>query len=73
MKIKDFVKGLREKDSAELDAESKKISEEILKLRFRAAAGQTEHNQRIGELRRSLARVLTVKAEKLAVSNENSN
>ncbi len=73
MKIKDFVKGLREKDSAELDAESKKISEEILKLRFRVAASQTEQNQRIGELRRNLARVLTVKAEKLAVSNENSN
>lgn len=55
---------LREKSLDELKAQEQTLREQVFKLRFQKATGQAENPQRIGLVRRELARVLTVMRER---------
>jgi len=57
---------LREKTLDELKTQEETLREHIFKLRFQKATGQAENPQRIGLVRRELARVLTVIRERSA-------
>ena len=59
MKSKDFIKEISGLSVAELKAKAEKLAEELMKLRFRNAAGQYEQTHRFQEIRRNLARVQT--------------
>ncbi len=56
---------LREKSLEELINEEKKLREEIFKLNMRKGLEQVDNPHKIRNLRKDLARVLTVKNEKL--------
>jgi large subunit ribosomal protein L29 len=55
---------LRDKTVDELRQQEETLREQIFKLRFQAATGQAENPQRIWNVRKELARVLTVLSEK---------
>ena len=55
---------LRQKNAAELAAQEKEMREQLFRLRFQLAAGQMESVKKIRELRRDIARLLTVRREK---------
>lgn len=55
---------LRQKSAAELAVQEKEIREQLFRLRFQLAAGQMESVKKIRELRRDIARLLTVRREK---------
>jgi large subunit ribosomal protein L29 len=57
---------LREKTVDELRTQEQTLREQIFKLRFQKATGQSENPQRIALVRKELARVLTVIREKTA-------
>jgi large subunit ribosomal protein L29 len=57
---------LREKTLDELRTQEQTLREQVFKLRFQKATGQAENPQKIGLVRRELARVLTVIREKTA-------
>jgi len=55
---------LREKSDAELGVLEKEMREQLFRLRFQLAAGQTESVKKIRELRKDIARLLTVRRAK---------
>ena len=55
---------LREKNDAELVVMEKEMREQLFRLRFQLAAGQTESVKKIRELRKDIARLLTVRRAK---------
>jgi len=55
---------LREKNDAELAVMEKEMREQLFRLRFQLAAGQTESVKKIRELRKDIARLLTVRRAK---------
>ncbi len=55
---------LREKNLKELVALEKDLREELFKLRMQDATGQLEKNHRIREVKRDLARLLTIARQK---------
>jgi len=55
---------LRQKSAAELTVREKEIREQLFRLRFQLAAGQMESVKKLRELRRDIARLLTVRREK---------
>ncbi len=57
---------LREKTLDELKTQEQTLREQIFKLRFQKATGQSESPQKIRLVRKELARVLTVIGEKTA-------
>jgi large subunit ribosomal protein L29 len=57
---------LRGLSMAELEIKEREFREEEFKLRFKHATGQLEKTARLGALRRDIARVKTVMAEKEA-------
>ncbi len=61
---------LREMTIEELNKEEAKIREEIFKLNMRKGLEQLENPKRIRNLRKDLARVLTVKNEKLRAGDK---
>lgn len=52
----------------QLDDQMVKLKKEQFNLRFQAASGQLENTARVREVRRDIARVLTIAAEKRAGS-----
>ena len=56
---------LREKTVDELRQQEDTLREQLFKLRFQKATGQGENPQKIGFVRKDLARVLTVIREKV--------
>jgi len=62
MKIAE-VKAMSE---AELSAKLKELKEELFNLRFQLAVNQLENTNRITEVKRDIARVMTVMNEKKA-------
>lgn len=64
MKIKDYVKDLKEKSVAELNDELVAAKKELFNLRFQNATNQLENTNRIKEVRKNIARIQTVIAEK---------
>jgi large subunit ribosomal protein L29 len=60
---------LREKTVDELRQQEDTLREQLFKLRFQKATGQGENPQKIGFVRKDLARVLTVIREKVETAN----
>ena len=59
-----FVEELKNKSEAELAAELVAAKKELFNLRFQNATNQLDNTARIKEVRRNIARIQTVIAEK---------
>ena len=66
MKTKKYVEDLKAKSAAELNTELVAAKKELFNLRFQNATNQLDNTARIKEVRRNIARIQTVIAEKNA-------
>ena len=66
MKTTEFVKELRALSADELNAKLKELKEELFRLRFQHAINQLDNPQRIVEVKKNIARVMTILSEKNA-------
>ena len=66
MKTKKFTEELKQMTVEELDAKLKELKEELFRLRFQHAINQLDNPQKIVEVKRNIARVMTVLSEKNA-------
>ena len=64
MKSADRTKKLRDMSADELERQQGEITEQMFKLRFQLAMGQTESLKKMRELRTDRARLLTILREK---------
>ena len=69
MKIKNYVEDLRTKSAAELNEELVAAKKELFNLRFQNATNQLDNTSRIKEVRRNIARIQTVIAQKASAAN----
>ncbi len=67
MKINTFVNELKGKSVEELNEELVAAKKELFNLRFQNATNQLDNTSRIKEVRRNIARIQTVIAEKANV------
>mgnify|MGYP002649013896 CR=1 FL=1 len=66
MKTNKYVKDLQTKTAAELNDELVAAKKELFNLRFQNATNQLDNTSRIKEVRRNIARIQTVIAQKAA-------
>jgi large subunit ribosomal protein L29 len=64
VKINKYVEDLNSKSAAELNDELVAAKKELFNLRFQNATNQLENTSRIKEVRRNIARIQTVIAQK---------
>ena len=64
MKTNEFVKDLNTKSAAELNDELVAAKQELFNLRFQNATNQLDNTSRIKEVRKNIARIQTVIAQK---------
>ena len=64
MKSADRARKFRDMSADEIERQEAEMSEQIFKLRFQWAMGQTESLKKIRELRKDRARLLTILHEK---------
>ena len=64
MKTNKFVEGLKAKSAAELQEELVAAKKELFNLKFQNATNQLDNTSRIKEVRKNIARIQTVIAEK---------
>ena len=64
MKTKEFVEELKTKSVDELNLDLVDAKKELFNLKFQNATNQLENTGRIKEVRRNIARIQTVIAEK---------
>ena len=64
MKTNEFVKDLNTKSAAELNDELVAAKKELFNLRFQNATNQLDNTSRIKEVRKNIARIQTVMAQK---------
>ncbi len=64
MKSNKYVEELRAKSAAELNEELVAAKKELFNLRFQNATNQLDNTSRIKEVRRNIARIQTVIAQK---------
>jgi large subunit ribosomal protein L29 len=64
VKSADRAKKLRDLSSDELERQQAEMNEQMFKLRFQWAMGQTESLKKMRELRKDRARLLTILGEK---------
>ena len=64
MKTNEFVKDLNTKSAAELNDELVAAKKELFNLRFQNATNQLDNTSRIKEVRKNIARIQTVSAQK---------
>ena len=64
MKTNEFVKDLNTKSAAELNDELVAAKKELFNLRFQNATNQLDNTSRIKEVRKNIARIQTVLAQK---------
>lgn len=57
------VKEIRVLSAAEMDEKVVSLKEELFNLRFQHATGQLENPKRIGEVKKTIARIKTVQRE----------
>ena len=69
MKIKNYVEDLKAKSATELQEELVAAKKELFNLRFQNATNQLDNTSRIKEVRRNIARIQTVIAEKANVQS----
>ena len=67
MKIKNYGEELKAKSAAELQEELVAAKKELFNLRFQNATNQLDNTSRIKEVRRNIARIQTLIAEKANV------
>ena len=67
MKINKFVEDLKAKSATELQEELVAAKKELFNLRFQNATNQLDNTSRIKEVRRNIARIQTLIAEKANV------
>ena len=66
MKINKYVEDLKAKSDAELNEELVAAKKELFNLRFQNATNQLDNTSRIKEVRKNIARIQTVIAQKNA-------
>ena len=66
MKAAKFTEDLRKLSAEELNAKLKELKEELFNLRFQHAINQLDNPQRIVEVKKNIARVMTILSEKNA-------
>ena len=66
MKINKYVEDLKAKSAAELNEELGAAKKELFNLRFQNATNQLDNTSRIKEVRKNIARIQTVIAQKNA-------
>ena len=66
MKMNKYVEDLKAKSAAELNTELVAAKKELFNLRFQNATNQLDNTARIREVRKSIARIQTVIAQKNA-------
>ena len=66
MKSAKFTEDLRKMSAEELNAKLKELKEELFNLRFQHAINQLDNPQRMVEVKRNIARVMTILSEKNA-------
>ena len=66
MKINKYVEELKSKTSAELNNELVAAKKELFNLRYQNATNQLDNTSRIKEVRKNIARIQTVMAQKAA-------
>ena len=64
MKTNEFVKDLNTKSAAELNDELVAAKKKLFNLRFQNATNQLDNTSRIKEVRKNIARIQTVIAQK---------
>ena len=69
MKINKYVEDLRTKSAAELNEELVAAKKELFNLRFQNATNQLDNTSRIKEVRRNIARIQTLIAQKANTAN----
>ena len=69
MKHNKYVEDLKVKTAAELNEELVAAKKELFNLRFQNATNQLDNTSRIKEVRRNIARIQTVIAQKAGVAN----
>ena len=65
MKINKFVEDLKAKSAAELNEELVAAKKELFNLRFQNATNQLDNTSRIKDVRKNIARIQTIIAEKV--------
>ncbi|MBQ8813852.1 MAG: 50S ribosomal protein L29 [Lachnospiraceae bacterium] len=68
MKTNKYVKDLQAKTTAELNTELVAAKKELFNLRFQNATNQLDNTGRIKEVRKNIARIQTVIAQKASVA-----
>ncbi len=63
------AKEVRDLTTAEIEQQEKSLKEELFNLRFQLATGQLENTARIGQVRKSIARMKTVIRQREISSN----
>ena len=66
MKTKKMMEDLRAMSAEELNAKLKDLKEELFNLRFQHAINQLDNPQKMVEVKRNIARVMTILSEKNA-------
>ena len=66
MKTKDMTKELKAMSAEQLNAKLKELKEELFNLRFQHAINQLDNPQRMVEVKKNIARVMTILSEKNA-------
>ena len=66
MKTTKFVKELRDMSAEELNAKLKELKSELFNLRFQHAINQLENPHKIADVKKDIARVMTILHEKNA-------
>ena len=69
MKTTKFVEDLKAKSAAELNEELVAAKKELFTLRFQNATNQLDNTSRIKEVRKNIARIQTVIAQKASAAN----
>ena len=64
------MRKLRDAGTEELQSEIRQMREQLFKLRWQAVHGQAENPRKIREVRRDIARHLTVLTERSAAAKE---
>ena len=58
------IKEIRDLTAVELEENLAKLKEELFNLRFQIATGQLDNPMRIGEVRKSIARIKTIQRQR---------
>ena len=64
MKAKDLRSKLREMTDDELKSKERDLREDYFKMKFQHGIGQLENTSRLNQIRKEIARVMTVRSEK---------